>query len=102
MFEYSADNRTAQPDDPKVIQDAGVPVEFAYKGRVFRIYALLTRWKETIPWWKHIESTSVTADLEEKIVWSVEAAPIGTVHTFEIEFNQTTNTWKVRPTSRSK
>jgi hypothetical protein len=32
----------------------------------------------------------------------VEAAPIGALTTFEIEFNQGDNSWQIRPSSRSK
>ena len=99
MFE-SPDETPATPS-AEVVQDSGVPVEFSYRGRVFRISSLLARWKETSPWWKHLGSQQGLVEVEEKILWSVEAAPIGAVNTFEIEFNQTTNTWHVRPTSRS-
>jgi len=102
MFENSDSASTAPTGSDGVIQDAGVPVEFSYKGKIFRIYSLLTRWKETSPWWKHLGSTTGAPSVEEKTVWSVEAAPIGSVATFEIEFNQTTNTWQVRPASRGK
>ena len=100
MFEYSDAESTPPPDG--VIQDAGVPVEFSYKGKVFRIYSFLTRWKETSPWWKHLGRSQEGPRIEEKTIWSVEAAPIGTMTTFEIEFNQTQNTWQVRPSSRGK
>ena len=100
MFEKSESTFVPPSDD--VVQDSGVPVEFSYKGRAFRIYALLTRWKETSPWWKHIGRSKGVPKIEEKTVWSVEAAPIGSMTTFEIEFNQTTNTWQVRPASRGK
>jgi len=32
----------------------------------------------------------------------VEAAPIGALTTFEIEFNQADNSWQIRPSSRGK
>jgi len=32
----------------------------------------------------------------------VEAAPVGALTTFEIEFNQESNSWRIRPSSRVK
>jgi hypothetical protein len=32
----------------------------------------------------------------------VEAAPIGVITTFEIEFNQESNSWRITPSSRVK
>ena len=102
MFENADLVPIPPPDGDGVVQNAGVPIEFSYKGRVFRIYSLLTRWKETSPWWKHIGRGQGLPRVDEKTLWSVEAAPVGAMTTFEIEFNQTTNTWQVRPASRGK
>jgi hypothetical protein len=35
-----------------------------------------------------------------KGMWRVEAAPVGTLATFDIEFDEITHTWQIRPTSR--
>lgn len=34
-------------------------------------------------------------------IWRVEAAPIGALATFEIELDEKTKSWQIRPTSRS-
>ena len=35
-----------------------------------------------------------------RAIWRVEAAPEGALTTFEIELDEITGTWKIRPTSR--
>ena len=106
MFEYSDLEPTSLSGADGVVVHEGVPIEFFYKGRAFHIHSLLTKWKETGQWWKQIGQPGQVRQsnelplVEEKIFWKVEAAPVGAVNTFEIEFNTATNTWQVRPTSR--
>jgi hypothetical protein len=100
MFEYSDLEPTALSGADGVVANDGVPIEFFYKGRAFHVHSLLTKWKETGQWWKQVSSNEGFPSVEEKTFWRVEAAPVGAVNTFEIEFNQATNTWQVRPTSR--
>ena len=102
MFEYAEIEPTALSGADGVVAHEGIPIEFFYKGRAFHIHSLLTKWKETSQWWKQVGSSDGLPKVEEKTFWRVEAAPVGTVNTFEIEFNQATNTWQVRPTSRGK
>lgn len=35
-----------------------------------------------------------------RAIWRVEAAPVGALATFEIELDEVTKTWLIRPTSR--
>jgi hypothetical protein len=102
MFEYLETEPTSLSSADSVVANNGVPIEFFYMGRAFHVHSLLTNWKETSPWWKQVDHNQELPEIEEKIFWRVEAAPIGTVNTFEIEFNKATNTWQIRPTSRGK
>ena len=106
MFEYSDLDPGSLPpaggmDADGVIAHGGTPVEFFYKGRAFHIHSLLTKWKESGQWWTNINQAGEITE-GQKIYWKVEAAPVGTVNIFEIEFDLTTNTWNVRPASRAK
>ena len=109
MFEY-----TQSPEPPvHVTVDAsptGEPQEFLYKGRRFRIHAILSRWRESGGWWKRLDSLNKhnlenlndfnNLDDQERRFWRVEAAQVGALATFEIEFDEATQTWKIRPASR--
>ena len=35
-----------------------------------------------------------------RAIWRVEAAPVGALATFEIELDEITGHWQIRPTSR--
>lgn len=104
--------RPARP--APVLAPEGEPIEFLYQGRRFHIHATLSRWRESGGWWnriddgrrlQHIQHSS--AHLEQTIfddgaraIWRVEAAPVGALATFEIELDELTGTWQIRPTSR--
>ncbi len=107
MFEYSVN-----PDQPvsapgfRVVAPEGDPVEFIYKGRHFHIHSIVSRWRESGGWWNRIDdgnhhlTESNIFDDGARAIWRVEAAPIGSMTTFEIERDEITGTWLIRPTSR--
>lgn len=112
MFEKPASNASNPPvrgeENPsaRVLAPEGQPVEFIYKGRHFHVHAILSRWKESGGWWNRIDDGNTHLN-EENIfddgslaIWQVEAAPIGALTTFEIERDEITKSWKIRPTSR--
>jgi hypothetical protein len=86
-------------------------MEFIYKGRRFHIHAITSRWRESGGWWNRIgDGRLAKGGVQEdefalndggKAIWRVEAAPIGAVGTFEIELDEVTGSWQIRPTSRS-
>ena len=80
--------------NPPILNEDKVPIEFIYRGKRLRIRAVLTRWRESGGWWK-TSSKDLPVD-QVKEVWRVEAAPIGTVNTFEIERDETTGLWSIR------
>ena len=112
MFEKPASNlpkpleRGLENSSARVSAPEGQPVEFIYKGRHFHVHAILSRWKESGAWWNRIDDGNSHLN-EENIfddgacaIWQVEAAPIGDLTTFEIELDEITKSWKIRPTSR--
>ena len=99
----------------KVIAPEGEPTEFIYQGRKFHIHAVVSRWRESGGWWNRISDgnsrlSSRASDREildslddgARAIWRVEAAPEGALTTFEIELDEITNSWLIRPTSRPR
>ena len=120
MFE-SALNSPTSGSRPEVASDAsksarvlapeGEPLEFIYKGRRFHVHAIVSRWRESGGWWNRIDDgrlknlrreplEDVIFDDGGKAIWRVEAAPEGALATFEIELDEITGKWQIRPTSR--
>jgi hypothetical protein len=94
---------------PSVIAPEGTPAEFIYQGQRFYIHSILSQWRESGGWWNRINDGVMRSEsaLENFIfddggrsLWRVEAAPIGMVRTFDIEFDEVTKLWRVIPTSR--
>ena len=72
----------------------------------FHINEKLSTWLETNDWWKKLDQLDqlvqgVVCESVSKY-WLVEAAPIGALSTFEITFNEESNTWRITPSSRVK
>jgi len=97
-----------QTPGARVIAPQGEPMEFIYKGRRFHVHAIVSRWRESGGWWNRIDDGRLQkAPLEDvifddggKAIWRVEAAPEGALATFEIELDEITGKWQIRPTSR--
>jgi hypothetical protein len=97
-----------------VIAPEGEPIEFIYKGQRFHVYSILSRWREAGGWWNRISdgnsrlpygdgalSEMSIIDDGARSLWRVEAAPIGMVGSFEIEHDEITKRWAIRPASRT-
>jgi len=106
MFEESIAPITPGPVSARVLAPEGEPIEFIYNGRKFHIHAIVSRWRESGGWWNRISDgknrvTEATVfDDGARAIWRVEAAPEGALTTFEIELDEVTKTWLIRPTSR--
>ena len=102
MFERKSSDDLSQNQLAKICltTQSGEPVEFIYQGVRFHISEVLTSWLQSSPWWQEINSDQIKEEVSK--YWQVEAAPIGALTTFEIEFNQVDNSWQIRPSSRSK
>ena len=90
----------------------GEPIEFTYRGRRYRIHAVLSRWREAGGWWNRASDGNYRPDDGARALWRVEAAPLGAMTTFEIERIDNADLtdeqraqgflWRIRPTSRSQ
>ena len=89
-----------------LLSQSGEPAEFIYNGVRFHINEKLSTWLETNDWWKKLDQLDQLNQGEvcESVskYWLVEAAPIGALSTFEITFNEESNTWRITPSSRVK
>ena len=102
MFERKSSPNLGQNNLAKLCltTQSGEPVEFIYQGVRFHINQVLTTWLQSSNWWQQIDSDQINEQVSK--YWQVEAAPIGALTTFEIEFNQADNSWQIRPSSRGK
>jgi hypothetical protein len=91
--------------DTQIYLAGGEPIEFTFRGKRFRIYSTLSSWRESGGWWNRASDGLYRPDDGARIIWRVEAAPIGVVSTFEIEREEVLDPanpiWRIRPTSRS-
>jgi hypothetical protein len=108
MFEKS--HHRPEPTPPlaseQIALSDGEPMEFTYRGRRYRIYAVLSRWREAGEWWNRASDGKYRPDDGARALWKVEAAPLGVMGTFEIERIDKSETnkdfiWRIRPASRS-
>ena len=73
------------------------PIEFTFRGRRFRIHSVLSRWCEAGGWWNRVNDGIYRPDDGARALWTVEAAPLGALTTFELERDEITGQWIVRP-----
>ena len=96
----------------RVIANEGEPIEFIHNGIRFHIHAVISKWQESGGWWDRIRESINESEVNNQnildslddaacAVWRVEAAPIGALATFEIELDEKTKCWQIRPTSRT-
>ena len=106
MFERKLTTKSSQNLPAKICQigEQGEPIEFIYQGIRFHINQVLSNYLQTNQWWKEIASNSIDDQVSEQVskIWQVEAAPIGAIATFEIEYNQSSKQWQIRSTSRGR
>lgn len=82
----------------EVLADGALrPIEFTFRGRRFRIHSVLSRWCEAGGWWNRVNDGIYRPDDGARALWTVEAAPLGALTTFELERDEITGQWIVRP-----
>ena len=105
-YASSRAQKASRASQARVLAPEGEPLEFLYQGRHYRVHSIISRWRESGGWWNRITDGNNHLSEENlfddggKAIWSVEAAPIGTVATFDIELDELTKIWHIRPTSR--
>jgi hypothetical protein len=87
--------QVSQVEPHEVLADGSTPIEFTFRGRRFRIHAVLSRWCEAGGWWNRISDGVYRPDDGARALWRVEAAPIGALTTFEIERDEVTGMWRI-------
>ena len=83
------------PAGEVLIDGPTTPIEFTFRGRRFRIHAVLSRWCESGGWWNRVSDGKYRPDDQARALWRVEAAPIGALTTFQLERDEATGQWIV-------
>ena len=102
-FSNSCSNTTEEAQMASEIIPAGevlidgptTPIEFTFRGKRFRIHAVLSRWCESGGWWNRVSDGKYRPDDQARALWRVEAAPIGALTTFQLERDEATGQWIV-------
>lgn len=77
------------------------PDQFLWRGRLWKVRAVLAHWVETAPWWQSATTdeapAAVGADLlVERELWRVEAGRgISTTGVFDLSFNWSDGHWQL-------
>jgi hypothetical protein len=107
LFEYLFDPSSATaakeahvaseiiPAGEVLIDGPTTPIEFTFRGKRFRIHAVLSRWCEAGGWWNRVSDGKYRPDDQARALWRVEAAPIGALTTFQLERDEATGQWIV-------
>ena len=90
-------------DDPVEVRrgETEGPDQFLWRGRLWKVRAVLAHWVETAPWWQSqgqsTTETDVNADLlVERELWRVEAGRgISTSGVFDLSFNWSDGRWQL-------
>ena len=93
-------------DDPVEVRrgETEGPDQFLWRGRLWKVRAVLAHWVETAPWWQATSETldgdrepTVNADLlVERELWRVEAGRgISTSGVFDLSFDWSDGHWQL-------
>ena len=95
-----------QYDDPVEVRrgQADGPDQFLWRGRLWKVRAVLAHWVETGPWWQQadVDRTTVATDLvAERELWRVEAGRgrdlegLDVAGVFDLSFDWTDGRWQL-------
>lgn len=88
-------------DDPVEVRrgETEGPDQFLWRGRLWKVRAVLAHWVETAPWWQPATEgadPAVGADLVERELWRVEAGRgISTSGVFDLSFTFSDGRWQL-------
>ncbi len=85
-----------QYDDPVEVRrgDTAGPEQFLWRGRLWKVRAVVAHWVETGPWWQ--ASTSPVDPIAERELWRVEAGrDLETIGVFDLSFDWTDGCWQL-------
>jgi hypothetical protein len=89
-------------DDPVEVRrgDAEDPAQFLWRGRLWKVRAVLAHWVETGPWWQATGTDGAAVDLvAERELWRVEAgrgrdvSGLDVAGVFDLSFDWTDGRW---------
>jgi hypothetical protein len=91
-----------QYDDPVEVRrgEAEDPDQFLWRGRLWKVRAVVAHWVETGPWWRGAGS-GATDLVAERELWRVEAgrglmvADADTYGVFDLSFDWTDGRWQL-------
>lgn len=84
-----------RPDEIEVFALGGEPVEFIWRGRRYRIHAVLSRWCEAGGWWHGASDGQYRPDDCAQSSWRVEAAPEGALDVFDLKHEDSSGSWRI-------
>lgn len=84
-----------RPEEIEVFALGGEPVEFTWRGRRYRIHAVLSRWCESGGWWHRASDGQYRPDDRARSSWRVEAAPEGALGVFDLEQDDSSGNWRI-------
>ena len=82
--------------EPDEVVGDNAPSEFTYRGRRFRIHQIVARWRTAGGWWNRLSDAPWKPDDGARSHWTVEAAPLGALRTFELERDEATGQWIIK------
>lgn len=79
------------------------PDQFLWRGRLWKVRAVVAHWVETAPWWQPEQAdetegsgASGSSDLLlERELWRVEAGRMETTGVFDLSFDWTDGRWQL-------
>ena len=85
-------------DDPVEVRrgETEGPDQFLWRGRLWKVRAVLAHWVETAPWWQPTEPVANADLLVERELWRVEAGRgISTSGVFDLSFTWSDGRWQL-------
>lgn len=97
-------------DDPVEVRrgEAEDPEQFLWRGRLWKVRAVVAHWVETAPWWQPGTGGAATDAVAERELWRVEAGrgaqalPASSEHdapetygVFDLSFDWTDGRWQL-------
>lgn len=72
------------------------PAGFIWRGEVYRVREVVSRWVQSTPWWRSPSTTGIPADPAEREVWRVEAATEGgTPIVVDLSHDRSSGSWSL-------
>ncbi len=79
----------------EVRMEDDAPVQFVWRGRLYRVHRVLNQWVESAPWWRSQSTVGIPAEPSARDVWRVEVSAGGAspVEVVDLSFDRVRRTW---------